>query len=114
MAVFLLFCLWAFFYHFGLNKLIGVGPWWSFVLHLEKLAQVSIENSLSSQVGWMPFLSGSPECDTSGPLCGLNDFSGRAGVCFNSILSQISSFSYNEHVLSALLCVFDCGDQFPG
>lgn len=30
----------------GLNKLIDVGPWWPFFLHLERLAQVSLENSL--------------------------------------------------------------------
>jgi hypothetical protein len=30
----------------GLNKLIDVGLWWPFFLHLERLAQVSLENSL--------------------------------------------------------------------
>tara|TARA_B100000242_G_scaffold76845_1_gene50238 strand:+ start:1438 stop:2682 length:1245 start_codon:yes stop_codon:yes gene_type:complete len=45
--VFLLFLFVGLFYTTsGLNKLIDVGPWWPFVLHLEKLAQVSIENSL--------------------------------------------------------------------
>ncbi len=45
--IFLVFLVVGIFYTTsGLNKLIDVGPWWPFVLHLEKLAQVSLEGSL--------------------------------------------------------------------
>ena len=45
--IFLVFLFVGLFYTTsGLNKLIDVGPWWPFTLHLERLAQVSLENSL--------------------------------------------------------------------
>ena len=45
--IFLVFLVVSVFYTTsGLNKLIDVGPWWPFVLHLDKLAQVSLENSI--------------------------------------------------------------------
>ena len=84
----------------GLNKLIDVGPWWPFTLHLERLAQVSLENSLflySRRVD--AFLLYCIECRILLVLrCRHNNFILRVVVYFNSLLSQIPPFPCYKYV----------------